>query len=337
MPGKKRDNYTCSCGKNVTKTQSSIGCFLCGGFFHISCVKVSQEQHRLFCQNKNIFRYVCENCSAPTKENNTNSSVSATNIQQELHNISVDIGQQFDEHNRIFEKQIQASIAVLENKMLELFDRFKAEQEEKVNKIINDKLCYLQEHENTVMNKRLTDMEHTNSVLQRRLNRSNIIVRGLPRNIKDLRVPILKIASLCGFSLAESDLQHCAYIYKGGAVLVKMNSVHQRDQIMINFSKCRYFLLKDIIGGDITSKVFLFDHLTPAASKLLSICKNLRASNKITKYRYINLDVPKVKITLPNQVEKVVNTDECLDILHNEQNVNENISNNIATESHLFT
>ncbi|KNC31662.1 hypothetical protein FF38_10084 [Lucilia cuprina] len=197
--------------------------------------------------------------------------------------------------------------------MTELFERFCTEQREQLHQFRSESFRNnnTTDLNNTTFDKRLNDLEMYNNILQSRLNRADIIVKGLPKHIKNLRVPILKIASLCGLPISHDGIQHCTYINNGRAVLVKLNSVQHRDKIMMNYSKKQHIVLKDIIGGDITSKVFLSDHLTRVAANLISICRDLRIENKILKYKFINADTPKVRVTLPDNNVKILCLQQC--------------------------
>lgn len=56
-----------SCNKNVTKTQASVGCSICGKWFHAACADVSTEQLGLLKKHKN-FGFTCSTCASnPTK------------------------------------------------------------------------------------------------------------------------------------------------------------------------------------------------------------------------------------------------------------------------------
>lgn len=61
---------------------------------------------------------------------------------------------------------------------------------------------------------------------------------------------------------------------------------------------------------DIQKRVFLNDHLTPRAGKLCFNCRKLRNENKLKRFRLINNDIIKVKITLNDDTIKVYNLNE---------------------------
>lgn len=334
MPTKKAQCQCQCCKKNVTKTQHSVWCALCKMYYHIECVGVSEEQHKLFCKNKKVFSFICPQCSNRTDKpaNVVESQASLEphdDLNQSLHNLTMELEKQFEEHSRMFEQQVYASIAALDAKMVEIFDKFRAEQKAVVENIQLDVT-----HNYDIMKKvdeaasrRICSLERQNSILQRRLNRSNIVIKGLPKNIKELREVFIKIASLCNIFLSKSDIQHITYFSNGKAVLVKLTSVQTRDEIMSNFSKLKYLLLKDIDGGISETKVFLNDHFTPDAANLISNCRKLRDAGLILGYKFINTDVPRVNVLFPNNIRKVLDMRQCLDML------NENLISDIENGS----
>lgn len=94
---------------------------------------------------------------------------SSTKIQQELH----EIGIRFEEHNRLFEQQVYASITALEKKMIELFEKFRNEQRENLQHLRkeafnNDGGALI--YKNSAVDERLNNLEMHNNILQRRLN-----------------------------------------------------------------------------------------------------------------------------------------------------------------------
>lgn len=330
MPAKrikqKKNAYVCSCGKNVTKTQRSVGCTLCGSFFHIKCVGFTDDQHAVFHKNKVVFSYVCNQCRYDNDGDNLadppvsepKQPPAPDDLSQSMRNLTLELEKQFKEHSRTFEQKVYASIAALDTKMVQLFDKFRKEQKEATENLKAE----LAHNENfmkqmdTSLSKRILSLETQNNILQRRLNRSNIVIKGLSRNIRDLRGMFVKIAACCSISLTNMDIQHITYFSSGKAVLVKLNSVQARDEIMVNFSKIKYLLRKDIEGGDSESRILLCDHFTPAAANLVAISVKLREKRCILNYKFINADMPKVMVMLPNNVRKTLNINDCLDMFN---------------------
>lgn len=160
-------------------------------------------------------------------------------------------------------------------------------------------------------------MQVHHDVTRRRLNRADIIINGLPAGIKVLRDPIIKIAAICNVMLSPSpsENQHCCYLSNGKAVLVKFNSVHLRDTIMINYHRKDQILLSDVVPEEVASRVFLNDNFNDAAGKLLFVCRKLREQKKILRYKLYSADRPKAIITFLNESVKLLDLQQCADML----------------------
>lgn len=63
--------------------------------------------------------------------------------------------------------------------------------------------------------------------------------------------------------------------------------------------------------GDVSSRIFLNDHLTPAASKLVNCCRKMLKRKTIDKFFLINGDLPKVRMTFGNGFERVCDLKQC--------------------------
>lgn len=83
---------------------------------------------------------------------------------------------------------------------------------------------------------------------------------------------------------------------------------------MKQYLKKRALRVCDIMigsGSEVTSRVYLNDHYTPAANHLNAICNRLRRLKIITKYRILNGDLVRARITFPDGKEAVRDVDEC--------------------------
>lgn len=308
--------YKCpTCNKNVTKTQRSIDCSYCEKYYHISCGKISKEQHDILVKNK-IFKYICEHCSRIPKY---------CNIQEELRDgfssllttLEQKLEEKFIDSKRELDEQLKSGLKLLEDKINELPSQGAVANSSDVEQMKSDlRNCFdVVNVVDNAANRRISDLQMQNNILQRRLNRSNIIIMGLPKRIKDLRKPIVKICSLCNIRVSYTDIQHCTYFAGGKKVLVKFNSVQIRDEIMISYHKKRNVKLKDVIGGTAQSDVFLNDHLTDSAKRLIAVCRKLKDKNKVTKYTFKNYDIPKVRVILPTNDEKTLTYEQCAELL----------------------
>lgn len=305
------------CNQNCSKTQYSVQCCKCTMYFHaIKCLGISQTDLK-----KKTVVFTCPRCSIldtnkDTNEDHNNNVSSdadvvldfsgfADSIKTYIQVQQKELDEQLHKCYALFEESIDKWVAKLRSEFMTHINALKSDI--KVGRDIITKV-------NSDVNKKLDNTESQNNTLRRRLNRADIVINGLPRGIVDLSVPIIKIGSLCGYSLNCSDLQHCCYFAGGKSVLVKFNSVRTRDLIMASYHRRSGILLSDVINSEGTSRIFLNDHLTPNASKLVYECRMMKKVKKIVKYTLINGDTPKAKITFPDGANKILNLDECLSL-----------------------
>lgn len=279
--------------------------------------------------------------------------------------IATQMNQKFDEQKTQMEKHTQTFLKMFEVRVEQMVNDVRNDlSTDLTNLKSNVEVCQQSAKRiNEVTCNKLDGLVAHNNVLERRLNRSNILIKGLNKGIKNLRKPVLKIASICNVSIQHTDVQHCCYIGNGEVVLVKFNSIYLRDTIMANYFKIKSILLKDVIGedddtnnkavdgnddrvaggkgaggkgaggkgaggngvggtkgndrgkngndgADIEKRVFLNDHLTPSASKLVYLCRDLKRKGRIVKFTHINTDIPKVKITFKDESVKFWNIEQ---------------------------
>ncbi|XP_046801561.1 uncharacterized protein LOC124418678 isoform X1 [Lucilia cuprina] len=162
---------------------------------------------------------------------------------------------------------------------------------------------------------KITALEEENNCLHRRLNRTNIIVTGLPAGIDDLMPVIMKLGTIFDVPICTYDLQYICYMNNRKSILVKFNSIFVRDKIMSQYFKTRSLKVRDFVDGDVDLRVYLNDHYSPAASRLNMICKKLLRKDLIKKFRIMNSDRLRVKLTLPDDSEVVYSPSQCADLL----------------------
>lgn len=323
-------NYTMSssvckcpgCNKNVTKTSKSIACAYCAKYFHISCTKVTPEQHAFALKNK-VLCYICEHCSRMPKYCDIQDSL-RNGFSSILACLEEKLEAKFNENKRKLDEQLENGLKLLDERINEISFHGPLINAEEVDQIKSDtKSCFdLVNVVDKAADRRMASLERHNNILQRRMNRSNIVIVGLPKNIKDLRQHILKICLLCKVEVSCKEIQHCTYFASGKKVLVKFNSVQVRDEVMINYHKNRNLKLKDVIGGALQSDVYLNDHLTDSARTLIAVCRKLKEKNKIAKYTYKNYDVPKVRVKMMDNSEKTLIYEQCLELLDDNVGLN---------------
>ncbi|XP_061390345.1 uncharacterized protein LOC133325636 [Musca vetustissima] len=180
-----------------------------------------------------------------------------------------------------FKSDIRNYVQEMEKRVCDTMSSLEREFNSRVKKVEEDILSCLavtKQLETTFKNN-VSELQTHNDILQRRLNRADIVINGLPDGIRDLRQPITKIFAFCNVTVSSADIQHICYMSKGKSVLVKLNSVYLRDTIMANYHKSNQILLNDIVGGDVNSRVYLNDHLTQTSSKLLYLCLSVTLAN----------------------------------------------------------
>lgn len=293
------------CKKVLNKSGYRIGCVGgCKNYFHPKCINVSDDDVKA---NK-CMPFNCSTCVAKQK--------SSHDIDEVFNNISDKMKEHISEQTQKCLKDLEAIVDnVMKEFRIELLDKLRIVKDEV--KELKEKLLHVECQNKDLRGiaedckNQLAAAERHNSIVQRRLNRADILINGLPRSIADLRQPVVKIAEICNVYLNPTDIQHCCYIYGGKSVLVKFNSIHTRDTIMANFFRLFSIRLNDVLDTDVQSRIYLNDHLTPLAYKLVNICRRLRERKAINKYVLINGDVPKVRLTLTNGQENVSDTAQC--------------------------
>lgn len=314
-----------TCRKNVTKTQRSIPCAYCNEYFHIDCAKISVEQHSILTKNK-VFKYICDHCSRVPKY---------CNVQEELRNgfselsnlLERKLEAKLQENKRILDEQLESGMKLIQDKLDQVTNSSSVENSD-VEQVKTDlKHCFdVVNVVDNVASGRIANLELQNSILQRRLNRADVIIRGLPNGILNLREPILKIASLCKVCISNADIQHCTYFARGKAVIVKFNSVQIRDALMISYNRSRNIMLKDVVQNvdyDNRCRIFLNDNLTDAAKKLLAVCRRLKNDAKIQRYTFMNYDIPKAKVTMMDGTLRTYCYEQCIDLCDGQADISD--------------
>lgn len=311
------------CKKNVTDNQYSVGCFLCGEFYHIQCVKITREQHSVMHKLRKNFLYRCPKCSKADVSAKVNSKCNELDISTN-EQVAQDLDSRFASLTASMDqKQLEYKLEVDK-----LFNDHRSQFEMIINKVREELMAKIVKLEYEVGNCtaliKHVDKNHTDSireiqthhdVTRRRLNRADIIINGLPSGINHLRDPIIKIGMICGVVLTQSDIQHCCYLSNGKAVLVKLNSVYLRDSIMINYHRRGSILLSDILPEGVASRVFLNDNFNEATGKLLFVCRRLREQGKILKFKLFSADRPKAFVTYLDESVKLLDIQQCADML----------------------
>jgi len=296
--------------------------------YHVGCAGVSSEHANAVSKIKNL-AFKCKTCADAAPGANT-LDLLRLDIRSEIEKGITCINSSINAlRSELFEqiKGLQADITTISNRVDAVvsdidavnnrIDSVSNDIAEAANRVdsalidvetvsdsldaVNESLCA-----------KISSVEIQNNAVQRRMNRSDIIISGLPAGLQNLAEPVIAIAKHFGVVVVKADILHCCLVHRKTAVLVKFNSIELRDKIMSEYISTCSLTLKDAIGGEIESRVYLNDHLTPIANKLNATCRKLLQSKKIKKFQLINADVPKAKITkLDNNVE-VLSISECM-------------------------
>ncbi|XP_046804915.1 uncharacterized protein LOC111687671 isoform X2 [Lucilia cuprina] len=267
-----------SCNDNINKNQTSIQCKECALWFHITCAKIPEKV--LSALKDSRLSFTCTSC------NNDPRSGFETMLRNEISSLNCKIDDfinKVDSEQTSIKNALADTVASLKSEIASCLKEMKSEIVD-CNKLINNV-------EISTSNK-ITALEEENNCLHRRLNRTNIIVTGLPAGIDDLMPVIMKLGTIFDVPICTYDLQYICYMNNRKSILVR-----------------------DFVDGDVDLRVYLNDHYSPAASRLNMICKKLLRKDLIKKFRIMNSDRLRVKLTLPDDSEVVYSPSQCADLL----------------------
>ncbi|XP_058974227.1 uncharacterized protein LOC131804754 isoform X2 [Musca domestica] len=342
------------CKDHIAKSKYKIGCKGCANFFHLDCVGISEAEAKINKQLRYTcvccVRAAGGSGDAGVVDRGTkaNTAVDASRVGatadaslnggdgtvgvaacdfvgnsdalRELQdNLILSMKQQMDTY-------MARCLSEFRTKTDALFDLYNAQISEVKRDVVELKKAVVElkmtvsEVKSTALlaekklADRISELESFNNVLQRRLNRADIIIRGLPENIKDLRSFVVKVANLCGLQLSHGDMQQCCYISERRAVLVKFNSIQTRDSLIRRFVKRGKVTLKEVMENCLLeSRIYLNDHLVKSASSLVFACRGLLKKKKIKKFRLLNSDEPQVEVILADGSKTIFERQELLE------------------------
>lgn len=296
-----------TCDKNITKSKGSVQCIICSLWFHLDCADVSERQYAALKESNSLF-HKCGKCTITLKSHDDDEE-GAGEIRS-LHLKMDRILNRMEEDKENLNAKFGSVVTDIKKEFSTTFAEIRCDIA-KCNK--NIKIV------ESAAGERIAVLEAENNSLHRRINRSDIIINGLPYGLQCIPDCVVAIGAVYNVTLSKSDINNAFYINKGKSVIVKFNSVFERDSIMRAYFKSRNLKLCDVIGGDITSRVFLNDHMTPATSKLNALCRRLIKEKKIKKYWLMHADVPKVRLTHPDDSVGMFSYEECLRLLEDIQ------------------
>lgn len=291
------------CQKNFNKSQHSVGCYKCGTFEHKECAGVTDEKFDSI--RKKIDKHLCKSC-----RNDSN-----IDIIKRIEEIKLSIEKNFGDTRNDLERRMDNGFHNLEMKMYQLIDNVRKEVNVEISKVKSAN-CYSMVKESDKANDmKYYKLQYKNNMLERRLNRSDILVSGLSCSLENIREEMIKIAKYVGVDISNSDIFHCCYIKAKKYFIIKFNSVQLRDSIMKNYFRMQPLQLNKVIGGSIESRIYLNDNLAPASSKLHYLCRKLLSGKKIRKFRVINMDNPKASIVMLDGKNVTLDIQQCANSL----------------------
>ncbi|XP_058977110.1 uncharacterized protein LOC131801966 [Musca domestica] len=261
------------CNNSITKSQGSIMCKMCNKWIHAACANINEKDlAALKSVKSSIFTCVsCENCQR-TNPNRNSISDEFRSLNAKLDGIIMS--------NQTEKNSIKAALDEIKNEMRSYLTELKSD----INSC-NEKVSNLK----SATDSKISDLQAEVNVLHRRLNRADFLISGLPAGLTDLVAPVMALSSFFNVSLSTHDINYIGYISNGKQILVKLNNVNARDLIMKEYFRTRTLKVLDIIkgeGGDLSNRVYLNDHYTPAAAYLNSLCIRLRRQAVITNLRF---------------------------------------------------
>lgn len=297
-----KDAIQCKiCKKNVTKSQTSIQCAACSSWLHVSCAGVSEDVLAVLNGKQGLY-IKCKDCLvAPT----TDVSSLGGDIRS-IHEKMDRVLKKMDEDRKELHIKLDSAIKDIRTELLSTVTDLR-----KDISVCHNAIRRVESSTEAKMSK----LETENNSLHRRINRCDIIINGLPDGLENLLECVIAIGSFYKIILSNSDINHVFYANQNRSIIVKFNSVHIRDSIMKEYFKTRNLLLKNVIGGEITSRLYLNDHLSPASSRLNMLCRRLIKQQKILKFMMVHSDKPRVRLTLLNGEEVTSSYEECLKLI----------------------
>lgn len=307
MPANKT-TYKCgTCGLGLGKTTGRVSCKSCGIWYHSECVKVPDSTLKTLKEVKSVY-FICEKCAdAP------GSSSELFNMETRLRDEIVGINNKIENLIQRKEDDLNDIKKAFSDAMSEFKTEMLSFRKELQSDIIN--CSKLIKHVDSSTSSKIAALEDENNLLHKRINRADIVVNGLPSGLDDLCDVAVKIFAHYNIIISKNDIYHVCYMYNHKSILIKLNSVILRDSLMNEYYKTRMLKIGDVLDNEIDHRVYLNDHFSPAAGRLNSLCRRLLRLKIISKFKILNMDKLKVKVTMPDGVESIYSTKECAALL----------------------
>lgn len=301
--------YKCgSCDENIGR-KACLQCKECKLWYHSSCVGVSDKE-LTFLKNSKFFSYTCAKCDEKAGPDGDDGD--AAGGEDKLDRFMAMMRDEIGSIKKSLAESVVENKACIENCLKEIKDD-----------ILNCKKSI--KMIDTLTSAKISSLQDENHILHRRLNRADIVIRGLPDGLDDLVSIVVALGAFYNIPVAGHDVCHVCYISKKRMILAKFNNLFVRDNIMKAYFKTRTLSRRDIIGnvladdesattanetaGDrrrVGDRVFLNDHYSPAATRLNLACRGLLKDGIILRYKLFNADKLSAKLFLADGKESTV-------------------------------
>lgn len=317
--------YKCGiCTLAIGKTQGSLQCRVCRKWLHASCANVSDKDLNMYSEAKSMV-YICPTCDDSLIDKD-DGNAEIRNLSKKLDGFinkhqsdSAELNKKMDDFIR---KNDEEKLA-LRNVFLEAVAEIRNDMNACMTNMKKDIIdCNkLIKHIDDSTTSKINTLEVENNVLHRRLNRADIVIGGLPDGLTDLVAPVLALGATYNVNITAGDVNHVCYMNNKKQILVKFNNVIARDMIMKEYFKSRSLTISNLLsdvrsGGDLGNRVYLNDHYSPAASHLNGFCRKLLRNKCIVRFKIMNFDKLKVKLTLPDGKDVVLDSTECFEMFN---------------------
>lgn len=303
--------YLCgSCDISVAGKRSLL-CVVCDSWFHTDCEGISKDVFQILDKNRNL-KFTCKNCMTNPVDNSGIDTSFKKEMRDEfaefrksLINLAADIKHVQTEMNNRFD----SVVSEIRSELTTSIKNFRDEVESCRNLVLSSE-------EKT--KHKINELELTNNILQHRLNRSDVIISGVPKEIKDLDKVILDLCAHYKMNVDVNVLAQIIYIRRNTSILVRFNNTSVRDLLMKSYFRNKKLVLSDFYkceGDNISNRVYLNDNLTPMAAKLLKTCRSLLKENKIFSFKMMNRSIPKCRVKISqNDEPKSLNLEQALEL-----------------------
>lgn len=303
MPATKVTHYK-ACNESITKTQGSVKCKACSHWLHGSCANIA-DKDLVVLKTLKSYSFICTFCEANLSNVTNNGGVveKINNLNDKLDTFI----QNYQSEQNLFKSILEDIKTEMTSCVAEL------------KSSVNDCVKRVNEVESVTL-KKIPALEAEDNVLHRRINRCDFLISGLPEGLNDLEAPVIALGAHYKIPIVSQDINTVCYINRRKQILVKLNKMSKRDAIMKEYFRTRTLKVCDIFDcpdGNITSRVYLNDHYSPAASQLNTICRKLRQLKIISKFNILNADKLAARLTLPDGVVVVRDVKECEALLDN--------------------